>query len=169
MRILCPFVEGMLRDETAEALAPWPKTTFAPIPADDPYAYGNLLARAWAFGNDDLLIVEQDILPSANDIELMRTCPEPYCAATYEWKTDVGPALGFTRFRREFMQKYPSVMLEASRRATWKQLDVTLQRSILVAIYEEQPHIHPQVTHLNAEKKLMEGASPIPLERLPAW
>jgi hypothetical protein len=67
------------------------------------------------------------------------------------------------------MLKYPSVMAEANSRATWSQLDVTLQRSILVKRFEEQPHVHPVVTHLNASKALMEGADPTPLASLPAW
>jgi hypothetical protein len=159
----------MLRDETERALAIYPDTRFVMLNRTDPHHYGRLLTAYWEDPDDDLLICEQDILPQPSDIELMRTCPEPYCGAPFAWKTDVGVALGFTRFRREIMLRYPSVMAEASKRATWSQLDVTLQRSILVKRFGEQPHVHPTVTHLNSAKALMEGADPTPLASLPAW
>lgn len=159
----------MLRDETERALAPHPETCFVQIDPRDPYHYGRLLTEYWEDPTEDLLVCEQDMLPADADIELMRECPCEYGSASYEWLTDVGPALGFCRFRVEFMLRYPDVMREAASRATWKQLDVTLQRSILVRVHGEQPHVHPQITHLNQFKALMEGASPVPLETLPAW
>ena len=170
MQIVCAYIDGLLREETEAVLASQPDVRFHPLPAHDPFAYGRLLADYWRGAADDLLIVEQDILPTAADISLMAVCPNLYCGAPYEWTTDVGVALGFTRFRREFMLQYPTAMEQTIARGLgWKQLDVTFQRAILVRQYGEQPHVHPQVRHLNAEKKLMEGADPNPLQTLPAW
>ncbi len=167
MNIICPFIPGMLRDETQEALraeGAW----FYPLDPEDGRAYGKVLVHEWTKA-EDFLIVEQDMLPTKADIQLMRDCPEQYCAAVYAWTTDIGPSLGFTRFRREFMLRYPDAMREANERAEWYQLDVVLQRAILVRDHNEQPHIHPQVVHLNEAKALRPDADPNPLQHLPAW
>lgn len=168
MIILCAFINGMLRPETEEALARYPETRFVQLDKDYPRAYGKLLTQYWEAG-ETFLNVEQDMRPSEENIQHMRDCTEQYCAGVYEWSTDVGPALGFTCFRSEFLHRYPNAMADANARSTWKQLDVTLQRSILVRLYGEQPHVHEKVVHLNPARELVEGASEVPLAVLPAW
>ena len=62
MKILCAYIEGMLRDETEAALSAFPETRFHMLDSRDPFAHGRLLAEYWRDA-EDFLIVEQDILP----------------------------------------------------------------------------------------------------------
>ncbi len=138
------------------------------MPGDD-FAYGQILKGHWNVGWD-LCIVEPDIVVNPDTITGFRDCPEPYCAAPYAWTTDVGPALGCTRFKQEFMAKYPNVMRDAvGTNVTWRQLDVVIMRHILARDLGAQPHIHEVVTHLNPLKQLLPEASPVPLTTVPHW
>jgi hypothetical protein len=184
VKIVTAYVPGSLRIETEEALIAaanhyfdktgtvggleWKRHIIDP---DDPYDYGHKLREHWRNGGDDLFIVEPDIVVRPDAISEIMKCDCIYGGFPYPWVTDVGIALGCTWFKREFIQKYPTLLDEAVNLGiTWKQLDTTVQRKLLVAKYGEQPHVHlPAVAHLNEAKALLPEASPIPLMELPSW
>ena len=172
MRTLTVYVAGQLKPETWDALGQFNGdfSDFVEIPTDDVFAYGNVIARYWSEGKD-FAVVEPDIVVRADVIDAFRTCPEGYCAFPYPWLTDIGPALGCTRFRHSFIAKYPTAVEEVIRQnIAWNQFDVVFMRHILARKYGEQPHVHlPPVQHLNERKQLMEGASTTPLMSVPHW
>lgn len=181
LRIICCHIEGQLRDETRDALMQhaagraW--VEFHQLPADNPRAYGEHLAREWqasvrdAVESIDLAIVEPDIVIDASVVGDFLGCPCNYGGRPYSWGPEVGIALGCTRFRASFISRYPDAMQRAvDTHVSFRQLDVVLQRHILVREHNEQPHLcGPTVVHLNPLKQLREDANPTPLATLPAW
>ena len=171
-RIVCCYIDGMLRPETEDALVgqAGPMVDLVRL-SDSPHSYGQTLAAYWrrgAEGEYDLAIVEQDVVIRPDVIDAFLNCPCEYGAFPYSWGPEVGPALGCTRFRVPFMQRYPDAMRLANLRATWRQLDVVFQRHILVREHGEQPHIcGPQVEHLNQAKQPRRDVRFV--ETLPAW
>ncbi len=180
LRIVTCYVPGSLREETIDAIfcaldfyeqetsfrAEWITHMIDP---EDPYGYGIKLRGHWR-EQQDMFIVEPDVVIRPDAIMEILKCGCPYGGFCYEWTTNVGVALGATWFRREFIQKYPTLLDEAVNLGiTWKQLDTTIQRKLLVAKYGEQPHVHARVPHLNPLKQLLPEASPIPLVELPSW
>lgn len=145
---------------------------------DDPeYGYGRLLQAVWAEA-ETFAIVEHDIVVNPDTIPGFDSCPEPYCAAPYAWTTQVGPALGCTRFRAELLERIPDAVDEAvALPSAWgepghfRQLDVYLMRRVLRDRHGLQPHVHlPPVEHLNPKQALLPGASPEPvLQVVDTW
>lgn len=169
------YTPGQLRQETRDALKTHAlhrtEICFVRIDPTDPYAYGKRLAEEW-HRQRSFALCEPDIVYREDVVDAFLDCPEGYCAYPYELATDCMPALGCTRFRASFLRKYPDAMEETLRRRVgFRQLDVTLQRAILVREHGEQPHVHlPKVEHLNPEKSpLRPDANPEPLMTLPAW
>lgn len=174
---LCAYTS--LRPETEAALVGWvpdgDDLGLVDVLGDD-YAYGRLLCECWATGLD-FAVVEQDIVIREDVAYAFSTCPQPYCAYPYSWSTTVGVALGCTRFRGVFTQRYPDAMREACETPSaygqpghWKQLDVFLQRRILRDQHGEQPCGHlPPVEHVNPGRALVDGADPTPLLMVEGW
>lgn len=152
---LAPYTE--LRPETRAALtehAPASTIRFAPLDADDENGYGRLVASLW-LSQVDFAVVEHDIVIRADVVEAFETCPELYCAFPYEWTTNVGPALGCTRFRRRLLYDLPHAAQDATC-VGWKQFDYHLIRVELARKYGLYPHLHlPPVEHLNEAQKLV--------------
>lgn len=180
LAILCCHIEGQIRFRTREALdahAAWRSTVhvhFTAIDEEDVFQYGREVGAWWklaAEGNFDLAIVEPDIVIREDVMEAFLNCECEYGGFPYSWGTDVGVALGCTRFRHSFITRYPDVAQRAIDTGVgFRQFDVTLQRAILVREHGEQPHIcGPTVEHLNPDKQLRPDASPVPLATLPAW
>lgn len=166
---LCAYTTAGVHGSTLEALeqhVPDGDAVRLINVGDDAYLYGRLLAEQWDY-RADLAVVEQDIVIRADVVEAFQNCEHDYCCFPYAWTTCVGPALGCTRFRRRFLERYPEAMLEALQTPSsyglaghWKQLDVFLMRRILRDKHGEQPHVHlPAVEHLNPEQALVPGAS----------
>jgi len=98
MRILCCYAD--LYDATRDALEKYaPGTEFVDVSGDD-RAYWRAICERWT-GEDDLLIVEQDIEIHDTVIPQMVACTEPWCTFPYRlWRPDAWcyNALGCTRF-----------------------------------------------------------------------
>lgn len=146
------------------------ETHYIRINPNDPFHYGNTLADYWKQG-ESFAVFEPDIVIREDVAQAFINCPEPYCAFPYEWLTNIGPALGCTRFRSELITAYPDAVKDAlSKNISWNQLDVVLMRHILLRKHRQQPHVHlPPVKHLNPKKKLLPSADPTPLMQLPTW
>lgn len=140
------------------------------IDPEDPFAYGKILKELWEAG-EGFAVVEPDIVIRKDVADVFLNCPEPYCAFEYAWLTNIGAALGCTRFGSEFLLKYPTAMAETlAQNVSWRQLDVVLMRHILARKYREQPHLHcPPVEHLNPNKQLLPNADSTPLGYVPEW
>lgn len=170
MIFFCAYSD--LRPETRTALLACCREhelRFAHV-GDDDYAYGRCLERLWE-GGRDFAVVEQDIVIRPDVVDAFTACPEPYCCFPYSWSTEVGPALGCTRFRSELLAAHPEAMREAvatpsayGQPGHWRQLDVYLMRRILRDRHRLQPHVHlPPVEHLNEQRVLLPGADPTPV------
>lgn len=172
MKIVTCATRGQLRKETIDALtAHWMRPNYLSIHMltdGDVFGYGKTLQKHWEQG-EDFAIVEPDIVIRKDVADAFLNCPYAYCCFPYAWVTNIGPALGCTRFRTEFLRDHPTAMREATNTGvSWRQLDVVLQRHILWGVHKEQPHVHlPPVEHLNEAKQLMEGADPTPMMAVP--
>ncbi len=191
LRVVCCYVPGMLRPATEKALLAFigpgwfrgatpevpPDAAFTieyePLAPDDQFIYGKTIQRLWREcleRSEDLCLVEQDVEIGPSTLYDFRACLHWYCGCPYSWLTDSGVALGCTRFRHQFIEKYPDVVDRAVGTGVGlRQFDVTLQRLILVREHNEQPHVHASVIHLNLEKQLRDDANPEPLAVLPEW
>ena len=170
MILFCAYSD--LRPETRDALIVFGRNhdlRFEYV-GDDDYAYGRALERRWAHGVG-FAVVEQDIVIRQDVVDAFDECPEPYCCFPYAWTTDIGPALGCTRFRSELLSAHPEAMRDAvatpsayGQPGHWRQIDVYLMRRILRDRHGLQPHVHlPPVEHLNEAKRLRDGADPTPV------
>jgi hypothetical protein len=169
LKAVCPYTEDKLRLETAVALARhWRgEVRFVKLDPQDVFAYPNLLADLWA-QQEDFALIEHDIVITPQVYQEFRDCPEPYCCFPYEWGTQIGPALGCTRFRTELVTRYPQAMAQVqAQRVGWRQTDVVLMRHVF-ARNGVQPHVHlPPVEHLNERKRLSADASREPVIVVP--
>jgi hypothetical protein len=140
--LIVPYVEGMLHPKTALT----PGAEFVELPIGDPYAYWRLIRRLYDHGQD-WMIVEQDILITAEQIDSVNECPEPWCVYGYHRGTAEFAALGVLRLRREVMAAYPSLLVrELAERIYFDQCDGTLYGRLNAAGYT--PHRHyPNVGH----------------------
>lgn len=168
MKVVVPYTD--LRPETLDGLrfARKRDVMFVDVSAS-PYAYGELLERLWDAG-ETFCLIEHDIEIGPSTLYDFRACNYGYCGAPYAWTTNVGVALGCVRFRDSFIAQHPLAVRKAlDKKPTFAQLDVCLQRAILVREYGQQPHVHACVIHHNAAKALLPDASPEPLAVLPSW
>lgn len=149
-------LRSYFHDETREWLAAnLPEAEWFDV-SGSPYAYCELLQRLWRETDDDLLIIEHDHLPTLEEVERMRTCTEEWCSAGY---TIGGPnacyfGLGFTRFRKELLQREDDVMDVAARidddgveMRHWVRMDSRVLRTlhqrkspVTGELYEPCPH-----------------------------
>lgn len=162
------------RNEAHAALSKWwkrPNTIeLHRVDDEDIYGYGRILSQYWKAGQD-FAVVEPDIVVRPDVVCDFLYCKHEYCCYPYAWTTNVGPALGCTWFRSDFLKRYPDAMSEVLRRhVSWRQVDVVLMRHILARQYGEQPHVHlPPVKHLNERKQLLPEADSTPLMEVPLW
>ena len=180
LTILCCHLDGQIRMRTQQALEqhavgnPDVHVHFTTIKPDDPFQYGREIASWWelaALGNFDLAIVEPDIVIRDDVIDAFLNCECEYAAFPYPWLTDVGPALGCTRFRHAFMAaNHDAVEKALAHNVGFRQFDTVFMRWILARDLGLQPHVHlPQVEHLNPEKALLPEADPTPLMSVPLY
>lgn len=170
---LCGYTVPGVRSETVEALERYVKAPDMVRVVDvghDPYAYGRLLRECWKSGLD-FAVVEHDIVIREDVYDAFHDCEGGYCCFPYAWTTCVAPALGCTRFRKEFTLAHPDAIDEALAMPSyigepghWKQLDVFLMRRVLRDRYGLQPCVHlDPVEHLNPEQQLRPEASSEPV------
>lgn len=154
MRIVVPYVPGMLQLGTEAALLGW-CTNYVDVSASDT-AYHDLLTRLWA-APDDILIVEQDMAPTDDLISEVEHCDAEWCAAPY-WTASgkrFETAFGFVRFSASLMERCPGVPHLAGAFAElaaparhWRRVDVRWSQALRAV--GAVPHIHDSpLPHLN--------------------
>lgn len=150
-RIVVPFVLGGLRSETTEALTNYP-ADFELMEAED--SYFQLIRRLWAAGRT-FLTVEQDIVPTEQQLDELMSCGELWCAYEYEYPPfGLYAGMGCTKFSAQ--------LLHAAHRAlditgTWKdakhppmhwcRVDGWLKKYLLDHGFNQ--HVHGEVKHLH--------------------
>lgn len=114
MNTVVPYVLGKLRHQTAAAvLKHAPDARFVPLPAGDDEAYWRLWGDVWASG-EDTVVIEQDIVPTAEVFRGFRECPEPWCAHAYEYASfGLYAGTGCVRFRGELTRRLPGLIDQA--------------------------------------------------------
>lgn len=167
MKVVVPYTELNRATLFSVEVTANPRALFAKLDPNDEHAYGKLFASIWAQG-ETFCWIEHDIEIGPSTIYDFRACSYGYCAAPYPWTTDVGPAMGCTRFRDSFIAKYPGAVDEALNSGVgFRQFDIVFQRHVLVGKYGEQPHVHAPVIHHNPAQALRPDASPEPLMTIP--
>lgn len=161
MRVVCPHI-GQPHPRTKAVLDSWPNVTYVDVSGSDT-AYSELICELWADASDDLLIVEHDVVPWPWMYAEFTVCDKPFCAGIYPWRTNVGPALGLTRFSSLFMRHLSDAAREAASidggygAGSWRQFDYWLMRTVLEEKHGWTPHLHlPPCEHENEAKRLVE-------------
>lgn len=174
MIALTAAIEGQWRRESRLAIHKyWRRPNefhFHLLKKGDETAYPKLIAEYWS-QKQDFAVIEPDIVIREDVAVEFQTCPEIYCCYPYAWLTNVGPALGCTRFRKELLEEHPDIMSNVLRQGIgWRQTDVVLMRHELARARGIQPHVHlPQVEHLNERKRLLPEAPKEIMMEVPHW
>jgi hypothetical protein len=154
--ILVPYVDGMIRPETTEAVTRYNATqVFYPLDPAEDGAYGRVLDQFWDIGGD-LLVIEQDMVPTHYQIASILACPEPWCTTPYHYGDGRYIAsLGFAKFSHDLRQAHPAAAILASRdnkgvayRAHWKSISENLARQLTRWHVPQHQH-EGHVTHLH--------------------
>jgi hypothetical protein len=174
MKILCAYVKHGLRDETRSSLEQFaPEADLVDVSGHDDN-YWNAIAERW-IGREDLLIIEQDMVITAETIPSFNACRQKWCSFGYTAVPHLGrvtACLGCTRFSVHLQRHISAEMIvrgayqtqwiqhfmrrdEAARWTTknpdidmpWSCLDVRIARALFVAGYE--PHDHGEIAHLH--------------------
>lgn len=158
MLVVCPFTE--IHPMTSEALDasgwPWEKRYVG----DSDSAYWELLKELWT-PTHDLCVVEHDIVVKRDTIALFEICPEPWCAAPYNFLGRGSyMGLGCVRFRSELIAKTPELIDQVGEMESgplhpkrhWCSLDSFLQtrlRWLGFKVCEHPPvqHMHEWPSH----------------------
>ena len=159
--MLVPYVVGMLRDATADAvLAQAPAARLVPIDPADLYAYGRTLARV-AAESLDLIVVEQDVIPPRGAIAGLLACPDGWCGHRIDCGN--GPAdatLGLARFGRQLLRRHPDLFVRAAgrgkvgpARVPWNALDGWIRHVLRAWGVTWHPHT-PDALHLHDYSEL---------------
>ena len=150
MRVICPYVgDGPHAQTRSDLDAAWRgMVDYRDVSASDT-AYADLMMELWR-EKETFIVVEQDMSFEAKQLWSLAACPSAYCASVYDWSTNTGPGLGFTKFGYELLDKVPAPNLA---RVAWNQVDIALMRNHLGRTYHRQPHLHlPPVRHLNPKR-----------------
>lgn len=157
-----PYTDGGLRQETET----WAKLHGGVVRnvSGSRTAYWEALCDWWADG-DPLVIVEQDILPAGDVVELMQECPSPWCCSPYPIFGGLQicmTGLGCTKFSVNMRTRHPDMALvagephgESEPRGVWQCLDTRLTQRLLQHGYRPHPHAMSQHLHEYDEASLV--------------
>jgi hypothetical protein len=119
--------------------------------ADDE-SYWRLLARYWRRGNA-FVVVEQDVVPTREQIDTLWACSEEWCAYPYNMNGIVSPALGCTKFSASLLERTAGLLDGILRQHRhWQSLDSMIIGELHRRRFTE--HVHdPAVRHLHEPEK----------------
>lgn len=162
--VLVPYTA--LRPETFHALVSLPRrVTWARL--ETVTDYFDLLAAAWRMGAA-ITVVEQDMLPTPDQLDALDACPEPWCGFAYNMTSGYHASLGCTRFSANLVAAEPDLFAAV---ATYEHPYVPARHYIWLADRIEwelakrgyTQHTHwPPVAHLNPRHA-------IPTEQARGW
>lgn len=115
MRVVVPFVPGLIRDETFRHLCEYaPRFELVNVAASD-YAYWQLYRELWASG-DDFLVVEHDIAIHGAVIPALNECAGEWCAYSYPYAiAGTYHGAGCVRYRASLTVRFPDLINQAGR------------------------------------------------------
>lgn len=159
--VAVPYIAGMLRWETEEAVSSWGgRYALYPLERSDPYSYATLLESLWARGFD-LVIVEHDIVPAPGMIKGLLDCEALWCSHYYHVGSAVyTTGLGLCKFSRTLQEQLPgAAQLAAAHpktgggRMDWTGLNESIERvltrrAVVQHVHEGYPaHLHYPEPH----------------------
>lgn len=164
MRVVVPWVPGMLREETVTALdragVPWESCS---MPAWDSGAYGSLLEQLWRDGRS-FCVLEQDVVPTGAMLFRLAACRGDWCSHCYDDPAyPRTPMLGLVRFSAALIERHPEVGVHVLRtghtrrqHVAWPSVNETLCRHLWRT--GEVWHRHrPDVVHLHRRSPAVAG------------
>jgi hypothetical protein len=148
MKVVIPYVEGELADETKK----WGEeheAEFVDLTGDDE-GYFQLISRLWREG-DSFVVVEEDIVPNEEQFTSMLVCNEPWCAGVHKLHDhpDGAPevwSLGLMKFPTALTERVQIAMLAQAlaEDKSWYRIDLCLYPVIRLGGFSE-PHLHGPV------------------------
>lgn len=157
LRVVVPYIQGMLRHETRFAVsAQWPDAWFNELAATDETAYTRLLLSEWD-EDHTTIVVEQDIVPPPGSIEQLYRCAMPWCTVPYLINGRVETkALGLAKFSKVLKQVQAKTLHRVARYhggrgapVTWHNLDQVIASALTAAGVPVHPHADVQAVHLH--------------------
>lgn len=126
-----------------------------PTPANEPYAYPQLVTDLWARG-ESFALVEHDIIVPRGALARLRDCPNLWCCHPVALDGVLHPeSFGLVRFRRELLQLHPDAAARAYRvnrrgrvRVPWWSIDVAMWHVLRAAGHDVHMHDPPPL-HLH--------------------
>lgn len=123
------------------------------LPTDDEGAYGRLFRSLWA-GRETFLILEQDVVPTGEQLSEIAGCGHGWCSFQYDdGLYPIGPMFGLARFDRQTMWDHPYAaevaLVIGKRRDTeceWWRVDSMVAKDLMIRRVDWHQH-DPAVTH----------------------
>jgi hypothetical protein len=115
MRVIWPYTDRATEESYRAVMALGLPVETYDVSRDD-FAYGRLLEALWGEGGT-FLVIEHDIIVSKKTIKEFAICPEEWCSSPYTYfdqpVTTSGGGLGCTKFSKELMGRWPTMMRQA--------------------------------------------------------
>lgn len=147
-QVIVPFVPGMLSGGTERAVrGSCLDARFVELDPDDEGGYGRLVRRLW-LEQDDTIICEQDVEPTADQLGELCVCPHDWCGFNYDdGLYPDGPMFGLVRLSGRLKVRHPhaaEVALVIGKRrdteAEWWRVDALMARDLMIRGERWTPH-----------------------------
>jgi hypothetical protein len=153
LKVLACYVSKSLKRETYRALVDYvPIGSLEMVEVShDVSAYWHEIRKRWN-GEDDLLIVEQDNVITAETIPSFNMCDKPWCTYWYPGPpgmvdNKLTKSLGCTRFSAELQKAVPYPAITDKEYFIWHMIDARVADALELRGYA--PHVHGEVKHLH--------------------
>jgi len=151
MRLVVPYVEGMLRPETRDiGMRFGAELTNVGTDAE---AYSRLLLDLWQRGKSFALL-EQDLAPADGLLSELLACSHEWCASPFLYAPEgkrilIWGGLGCTKFSASLLRREPDAMARIAP-CHWELLDLELADLLEQRGYEPHSHL-PAARHLRLD------------------
>jgi hypothetical protein len=155
MLIVVPYVAGELQPETEASLIGWPGKKQKRVLDDPTYGYWALIKELWK-GQSDIVLVEQDMAPSIEQLRSLESCQESMvCGYHYRREGGNAVALGLLRWRAELAQQAPWLLdRDLPARISYDECDGHLHGRF--AALNVKVHDHGATEHFRRRTMLLE-------------
>lgn len=121
-RVIVPYVHGMMRHATWQAVTSWGGNYEAwSLNAEDPTSYAMHFEKWWQ-STCDLIIVEQDVIPDPGMIEEMAMCRNQWCLRPYHvGNGQYATGLGMCKISEALRNTHPNAGVNIARDPTGRE------------------------------------------------